>query len=95
MTGLRKTKNRLRIARLLAAKPATMADQQPLPAFTAPPSLPAPCPRGVSVSDNPSLVTSDGQAQKVTPLSIPVKFGSLPFVGGKRVVKGDIMDVDE
>lgn len=92
---LRKAENRLRIAHLRAANTATMADQQPLPAFTAPSSVPAPSLHGISVSDNLGPVTSDGQAQKVTSLSVPVKLGSLPFVGGKRVVKEDVMDVDE
>ncbi|KAH0364702.1 hypothetical protein KCU65_g6590, partial [Aureobasidium melanogenum] len=53
---LRKTENRLRVANLQAANKATMADQQPLPAFS---------------------------------------FGSLPLVGGKKVVKEEDMDVEE
>lgn len=30
-----------------------------------------------------------------TTLSVPIKFGSLPFVGGKKIIKEDDMDVDE
>ncbi|KAH0380123.1 hypothetical protein KCU92_g7780, partial [Aureobasidium melanogenum] len=84
MAYLRKAENQLRVARLQAAKKATMADQQPLPAFTAPSSLSAPSLGSMLVFDN-----------LTTTLSVPIQIGSLPFVGGKKIIKGDDMDVDE
>ncbi|KAG9550336.1 hypothetical protein KCU71_g10291, partial [Aureobasidium melanogenum] len=80
----RKAKNQLRVARLQTAKTATMADQQPLPTFAAPSSLSAPSLGSMLVFDNLS-----------TTLSVPIQIGSLPFVGGKKIIKGDDMDVDE
>ncbi|KAG9761705.1 hypothetical protein KCU73_g2252, partial [Aureobasidium melanogenum] len=80
----RKAKNQLRVARLQTAKTATMADQQPLPAFAAPSSLPEPSLRGMPMSDNLSTTLSD-----------PVKSDSLPFVGGRKVVKEYDVDIVE
>jgi hypothetical protein len=77
-----------------------MATQQPLPTFVATSSLPAfaaPPSSPMPVSDDLGLAAAapSKRAQKATTLSTPVVFGSLPFVGGKKVNKEEDMDVEE